>query len=308
MSNIYLIQLFFCGERNRSGLIGENIMHAVIHSGEDTLKMLPFVLTVFLVLEFLEHKGSSIMDKLISKIMRNGPIFGAVTGSVPQCGFAAAAAKLWADRRISTGTLMAVFIATSDEALILLLSSPGNIKTMAAILVIKLIVAISTGYVIDRRIDPQFLCMEKEKARSRQIQSSIIKPPEYCCCVTNTDILKTVIFHTGKLILIIFLFSAMVNIVVYTAGENVISSILMSGTIFQPMITAAFGLIPSCLPSILTTQLYMDGLLSFPSLIAALTSNAGIGLLIAPSSRIAGILFMTGVLSAIICGMFLPLS
>lgn len=307
MSNIYLIQLFFCGERNRSGLIGENIMHAVIHAGEDTLKMLPFVLAVFLVLEFLEHNGTSLAEKFSYKINGIGPAAGAVAGSVPQCGFAAAAAKLWADKRISTGVLIAVFISTSDEALVLLLSRPGHLKEVGCILLIKMSAAVITGYAVDCLIGNSAMQLGK-KVNDKMIRIDTDKKSNLCCCKTRVDTIRIVIAHTGKLLLIIFIFSVIMNIVIHIVGEKNLSSILMTESIFQPIIAAAVGLIPSCLPSILTTQLYMDGLLSFPSLMAALTSNAGIGLLIAPSSRIAGILFTAGILSAIISGIFLPLS
>lgn len=237
----------------------------------------------FVIMELMEHRTV--------KIKPTGYFIGAMAGCIPQCGFAAAAANLWAGRRISTGLLIAVFISTSDEALLLLLSSSDHIKDVAYILLIKITVSIAVGYAVDHTVTAGGMSIRRGVADENNSH-------HLCCTGTPSAIVVTAAGHTFRILMLILIFSAAVDIIIHMAGEELLSSIMMSGTFAQPLIAAAVGLVPSCVPSILITQLYIEGLLSFPALVAGLTANAGIGLLITRSLPITVILFISAITSA----------
>lgn len=260
--------------------INNVFVESIVHAGQEMAKTLPFLFIAFMIMEVMEHREI--------KIKPTGYFVGAVAGCVPQCGFAAVAANLWAGGCISTGALISVFVSTSDEALLLLMSSPDHIKDAGYILLIKVIVAITVGYTVDRlETGKSITIIDKDNQYSRETDHD-----DVCCEGTPVAVITTAASHALKLVIILFIFSVAVNIMIHMTGEEVLSSILMRGTIIQPMIAAVVGLIPSCMPSVLMTQLYMEGLLSFPALFAGLTANAGIGLLITRSVPIAVILFI----------------
>ena len=245
------------------------LMDTLIDAG----KLLPFLFLTYLVMELLEHHaGIGLIDK-IAKVDKAGPLWGAAFGIVPQCGFSAVAANLYASRVITPGTLLAVFIATSDEAIPLLAAEPSQWSSLVLLIVCKVIVAIAGGALLDmplRRVLPRSLyggyagnaadvdCHEEHEEHS--------------------SIFLAALRHTLEIFAFILVFSFLIGLVFESVGEDVLVSALGSMGIFQPMLTALVGLIPNCAASVLLAQLYVQGAIGFGSLFAGLTSGAGVGL------------------------------
>lgn len=293
--------------------LGHILAESTFHAFTESIKLLPFLFAAFFVIEIMEYRGSRDDNRGLIICGNNsftGPIIGAAAGCIPQCGFAAAAGKLWTGGRISTGTMMAVFISTSDEALILLAGSPDHLTDAAYILLIKMTVAAAAGYIAERiiwRLPMTYnssMIHDTEYYTSHRQDRTLHDTPEHrnCACseITMISAIISALIHALKLMAVVFVFSAVIDIIIHMAGEELISSILMSDTIFQPIIAAAVGLIPGCAPSVLMTQLYMEGFISFSALTAGLISNAGIGLLIVRSVPVAAFLFSTAVISSFV--------
>lgn len=250
----------------------------------------------YLLIEWLErHHGESIEGALAGG-GRWGFIPGALLGCVPQCGFSAVASNLYASRVITPGTLLAVFIATSDEAIPLLAAEPSQWVTLVLLLACKVAFAIVGGWLLDiplRRVLPHSLyggyeghaddvdCHEEHEESS--------------------SIFMAALRHTLEIFVFILLFSFIISLLFEGFGEEPITAALSGMGIFQPMLTALVGLVPNCAVSVLLAQLYVQGAISFGSLFAGLTAGAGVGLAVLwrvnPSWKQN--LFMTGLLWAV---------
>ena len=234
----------------------------------DTLKMLPFLLVTYLLIEYLEHKAS---DKLVGTLTRLGawgPVGGALLGCVPQCGFSVSAANFYAGRVITMGTLVAVFISTSDEAVPIILAHPDRLSTLWPLLFVKIFLAILAGIVID-------LVFHREKAEGKETQFHEIC--EHCDCETD-GIWKSALRHTVQTFFFLFLVNVLLGAGIYYIGEDTISQWMLGGNFFQPFLTALIGFIPNCASSVLLTELFLTGNLSFGSVVAGLSTGAGLGL------------------------------
>lgn len=270
----------------------------------DSLKTLPFLFGAYLLIEFLEHKAGGGMTRLLSRLGPLGPVGGAVLGCVPQCGFSVAAANLYAGRLITPGTLTAVFLSTSDEALPILLSRPGAAGSLWPLLGVKLIAGTLAGIAVDL-VYSRFLGK---------------KPPEpfheLCenCGCDEKGVLRSALGHTVK----IFLFLLMVNIVLGFAislvGEENISKLLLTGSVWQPLLAGLIGFIPNCAASVLLTELYLGGSLSFGAAVAGLCTGAGLGLLVLfrvnkswrENLTLAGVLYVSAVVTGSLCQIIFP--
>ena len=233
----------------------------------DSAKMLPFLFGAYFLLEYIEHRaGHLLSDKLLS-LGPLAPVGGAIISCVPQCGFSVAAANLFSGRLITTGTLLAVFISTSDEALPILIASGQSFYLIMQILLFKVLIGIIAGILIDLFIKKKFSVNE-------------VKGPSHGDCHHTSSfwgIFFTALKHTLYIALFIFFFLFAINILISFIGTSNLSSFLMTGQLLQPILAALIGLIPNCLPSVLLTQLYISGALSFGSLIAGLITSAGLG-------------------------------
>jgi hypothetical protein len=253
-------------------------------SFKDTLIVFPFILVIYILIELLENATS--ITKSQKTLQGNlAPLLGAVTGVIPQCGFSVMAAKLYDKKLIRTGTIMAVFIATSDEALIILLgSSVANSRAAQAImplLLIKIVVAIIVGYAIN------FLLSGEKLATPEQLDEQ--HDHAYSCGREHEGKSKFKVYflapllHSLKITLYLFIVNLVFGFIIYAVGEDAISSSLstfIGGRIFQPFITAAIGLIPNCASSAIITQTYVESGILFGSLVAGLCTNAGLGLVV----------------------------
>lgn len=235
----------------------------------DTLLPLLFLFFAYLLIEYIEHKATDKMLGLLSKFGRFSPVAGAVTGIVPQCGFSIAASNLYSGKLITFGTLAAVFIATSDEAIPILLSQPAQYGYIWQLIVIKLIVATVAGFIIDTLLKPGEDTGSVEEAHNSMHAH---------CAHDECDhgIFKPAIKHTLTSGLYIFLVLVAVGFVVAFVGEHAIASIFTDSAVIQPAVAALVGFIPSCASSIILTELFAQGAITFGALIAGLITNAGV--------------------------------
>lgn len=236
----------------------------------DSVKMLPFLFGAYLLIEFLEHKASGKLQNALSKSGNHGIVVGAILGTVPQCGFSVAAANLYSGKVITLGTLMAVFISTSDEAIPVLLSSPGNVGVLLKLIVVKIVIALIAGFLVDFVLKARRIPENKPELQDHNVLC------HHCGC--EHGIIKSAIKHTVSIFLFILLVSFLLNGLIAWIGQDTISKVLLTDSIFQPFIAALIGLIPNCAASVMLVQLFLAGSLSFGSVVAGLCTGAGIGL------------------------------
>ncbi len=241
----------------------------------DSIKLLPFLFITYLIMEYLEHKTGEKAKKVIEKSGKFGPIFGGILGIFPQCGFSAAAANLYAGKVITLGTLIAIFLSTSDEMLPILLSESVPVYTIITILAIKLFIGIIAGLLID--IIGQAFKKKKEDKIEQEIGH--ICEHEHCHC-EEEGILKSSIKHTLHIFLFIFIISLLINFIIHWIGEENLASLILNMPVVGPLIAGLVGLIPNCAGSVILTQLYLEEVISFGSMIGGLLVGSGIGILI----------------------------
>ena len=273
---------------------------AILDSLIDTVKLIPFLLITYIIMEFIEHKTSHKTKDAIKKSGHFGPLIGGILGVVPQCGFSAAASSLYSARIITLGTLIAVFLSTSDEMLPILISEAVDVRIILSILGIKLVIAVVVGFIIDLFFRKRFETSEDEP------EIKDLCEHEHCHC--EHGIFKSALKHTINITLYIFIISLVLNIIIYFIGEDNLAHILNSTPIIGPIIASLVGLIPNCASSVIITQLYLSKVLNFATMIAGLLVNTGVGLLILfrtnkdlkENIKITVLLFAIGVIFGII--------
>ena len=253
------------------------IQHVLLHALEDSAKMLPFLFAAYLLIEFIERRQGERIERALAGGGRWGFAVGALLGCAPQCGFSAMAANFYGSRVISLGALMAVFIATSDEAVPLLLAVPERWGDLTVLLAFKVVLGAAVGAVLDL-------------ALRRRLPASMRggytgHADEVDCHEEHSDaegnekpIWQAALRHTLEIFVFIFAFSLVFGMIVEGVGEDVFAEMLGGMGFFQPVVAALVGLIPNCAASVLLTQLYVEGALRFSSLVAGLCTGAGVGL------------------------------
>lgn len=281
----------------------ERLWDVLLDALIDCAKLTPFLLVTVFLMEYLEHRAA---DKLVGAVRRAGrfgPLLGAAAGCIPQCGFSAACAQLFNGGFVSAGTLVAVFLATSDEALPILLGHPDALDTALLLLAVKAALGVAAGYAVDAlwRRDRQQAALQLEAGEHR------------CECRQGAPlgrILLEAVRRTLSILLFLFIFSAMLGLLIEGVGRERLASFLLPGP-FQPLLAALFGFIPNCAASVLLTQLYLDGMISFGSAVAGLGTAAGGGLLVLLRSRhrarTYAIVLGGTYAAAALCGMLLQL-
>lgn len=289
----------------------------------DSAKMLPLLFIIYVGIELLEYKFGNKIKKSVQKAGKAGPLLGAAAGSLPQCGFSVITTALYSQRLVTIGTLLAVYLATSDEAIPVILSQPDQAKILLPLILTKVGIALFAGYAIDLF----FRKRNKQTLAHIDSYSSGHDSPEHhheevdnktACCGHHTstltkkfplkEIFLHPIIHTLKIFVFIFLVSFLINFILFILGGDVLAKILLSGTIFQPLIAALVGLIPNCASSVAITELYLQGAISYGSVIAGLSASGGLGLLVlfkeeknkAEIWKIVALLFAISALSGII--------
>ena len=263
-------------------------LHALLHSFLETLKSIPFLFIAYLLMEFLEHKASDKMESSLKKINKAGPAIGSALGCVPQCGFSGTASNLYTTGLITEGTLIAVFLATSDEAIPLLISNPEAHGSIWKLLLCKIAIGIVAGFTIDLVY------------KLLRVKKAPVDLCEDCGCDEEKNIWVPAIKHTVKIGIFILIVNIILEFAITLLGHDRLSAILLSGSLAQPFVTALIGLVPNCGVSVALTELYIGGSLSFGSAVAGLCSGAGIGLTVLfkanknwkENLRIVGILYL----------------
>ena len=256
------------------------MLEIFIDSLIDTAKAIPFLLIVYFLIELIERKYSEKINKRLGSSNKFGPIFASLFGIIPQCGFSVMASNLYAKRIITLGTLLAVFISTSDEAIPVILAYPEKAFLLIPLLSTKLFLAIILGYLID---------LIYRRKLKKDIKESEFHLDEHGCCghdvgheekENKKDFFWHPIIHTAKISFFIFIMTFALNLIFANIGEGALSTLLLNKTIFQPIFAALIGLIPNCASSVLIAELFTKGMIGFGSAIAGLSSSAGLGLLI----------------------------
>ena len=284
----------------------QNILEILQDTAIDTIKLIPFLFITYLIMEYIEHKTSNKIRKTIKKSGKFGPLLGAVVGIFPQCGFSVSATNLYAGRVITVGTLIAVYLTTSDEMLPILLTESVPIKTILLILGIKLILGIIAGFIVDLI----FNIIRKDKVEEEQ-QIEELCEHEHCHC--EEGIFTSALKHTLNITIFIFIITLVLNSIITYIGEDTIVHFISKNVILGPIIAGLIGLIPNCASSVILTELFIENVISMPILISGVAVNAGVGLLvlfktnknIKENLSIIVTLYTIGVISGIILELFL---
>ena len=270
----------------------------------DSIKLLPFLFITYLIMEYIEHKMGEKSKKTIQKSGKWGAFLGSILGIFPQCGFSVSATNLYAGRVITLGTLIAVYLSTSDEMLPIFISEAVSPVVILKILGIKLIIGMIAGFIIDFVIH---IFRKNKRDNSDKIEIEHVCEEEHCHC-DEKGILKSSIKHTMSIFIYIVIITFIINIIVNFVGEEKIASWILNKPVFGPVIAALIGLIPNCAASVVLTNLYLENVISVGCMIAGLLTGAGVGLMVLfktnhdwkENVKIIGLLYIIGVISGII--------
>jgi len=270
------------------------MLDVILETLVDAVKILPFLFLAYLLMEYIEHKAGKKTRETIKKSGRLGPFIGSMLGCIPECGFSVAATNFYAARVISLGTLIAIFLSTSDEMIPIAIANGAPVSFIFLVIGIKVVISMFAGFIID------YVLRRKRKVEEEVIHD--VCEHEHCHC-EEKGILKSSIKHTINIFLFIIIVMFVINLAVMLIGEENLSSLLMQGTMFGPMIAGMIGLIPNCAASVVLVELYLSGAITFGSVIAGLLSGAGVGLAvlfkvnknIKENLKIVGILYVIGI-------------
>ena len=276
------------------------IIELLKHTINDSINLIPFLFITYVIMEYIEHKTSDKLKNSIKKSGKYGPVIGALVGIFPQCGFSVSATNLYSARVITLGTLISVYLATSDEMLPILITEAIPITTIFTILLIKLIIGILSGIIIDFIIRT----IKKKKVEEQKIEE--LCKHEHCHC--EKGILKSAIKHTVHIFIYIFITTLIINCVIHLIGEENIFNFLENNTVLGPIITGLIGLIPNCASSVILTELYIENIISISMLISGVLVNAGVGILVLfkinknlkQNIKIVTIMYIIGVISGLL--------
>ena len=276
----------------------EEVLHILLHALKDTALLLPVLFVVYFLIEFLEYKN--VFKFQNSKLLKGkaSPAMGALFGTVPQCGFSVISSELYAERKVSIGALIAVYVATSDEAIPIMLANYKYIPSMLMLLTTKLVLAIAIGYLamfVYSKLQHKLLESHKHHSHKHEEHDHDDHDEHddhneekhehiHACCHHDTESnkfnWKHPLVHCIKIFVYIFVINAVIGTIIHLVGEDTFASFLKSSNSLQPLFALLIGLIPNCASSVILTELYLMGGLSFGSIITGLCVNAGIGILV----------------------------
>ena len=270
----------------------------------DSIKLLPFLFITYLIMEYIEHKTKEKTKEAIKKSGKFGPFFGSILGIVPQCGFSVSATNLYAARVITLGTLISVYLSTSDEMIPIFLSEAVPIDVILKILGIKLVIGMIAGFVID------FVIRLKNKNQIEEEKIIDLCEKEHCHC--EHGIFKSALKHTINIFLFIVLITFVLNTAIYLIGEENIANFMLNKPILAPIFAGIIGLIPNCASSVILTQMYLENVISSATMISGLLVGAGVGIAVLfktnkgvkQNLKIVALLYAIGVVSGIILELF----
>jgi len=278
------------------------ILNAILEAFIDCLKIFPILFLVYLLVEYLTHKRQEKFINLFKKQNKFGPLLGSLLGCVPQCGFSLVLADMFNHKLIGIGTLIAVFVATSDEAIPILLSYPDKILTILMLILVKFVFALFFGYLFHFI----FSLLSKMNHEKQNLANggAIITSQEYlhnhdcqidenhmhhhkhdkeitspCDCCSDNIFLES-LKHCLKILLYVFVANLIINLIFVFVGEDVLVKALSVSPFLQIVLAPIIGLIPNCVSSVVLIELYLNNALIFPALIGGLSSGSGVGLII----------------------------
>lgn len=274
------------------------MIDVILDTTIDALKILPFLFLAYVAMEYMEHKMSQKTKDLIQKSGKVGPLYGGLLGILPQCGFSAAASNLYVGRIITLGTLIAVYLSTSDEMLPILISEQVPIWTIIKILLLKAFIGIVAGFIID------FVLRKKEKQKENITH---LCEHEHCHC-NEKNIFISSLKHSINIFIFIYITSFLLNLIFHYVGEEALAGFILNKPIIGEILAGIVGLIPNCAASVVITELYINGIISLGAMMAGLLVGAGVGLLILfkinedikENLKITLLLYLIGVISGIL--------
>ena len=276
------------------------LIHIIEHTLADSLKLVPFLFLTYLVMEYLEHKAGDKVAKFVNKAGKWGPVAGGIAGAVPQCGFSAAASNLYAGRIISLGTLIAIYLSTSDEMLPIMISEQQPIALILKILLVKIGIGVVAGFLID------VLFFSRRPQEDSHDHIHEICEHENCRC--EEGVLRSAVSHTLQITLFIILITFVLNLFLEFGGEDILERLVLDRPVLGPVLAGIVGLVPNCAASVAITQLYLSGALGIGSMMAGLLTGSGVGLLVLfrvnhnrkENLSILGLVYLIGVAAGIL--------
>lgn len=284
----------------------------------DTIKLVPFLFLTYLAMEYLEHKAGEKTAHMVRKAGKWGPLIGGLAGAVPQCGFSAAASNLYAGRVISLGTLLAIYLSTSDEMLPILISERAPVSLMVQIVAVKAVIGIVAGFVVDAIMRGHSLSGEAHGHHHREKQGHHhdheehyhiheICEHDHCNCEKDGVFLSAV-KHTLQITFFVMLISFALNLVLYFVGEDALAHLILDRPVLGPVLAGIVGLVPNCAASVVITQLFLEGVIGMGAMMAGLLVGAGVGLVVlfrvnhhkGENLKIVGLLYGIGVAMGIV--------
>ncbi|MBR5662519.1 MAG: arsenic efflux protein [Bacilli bacterium] len=270
----------------------------------DTVKLLPYLLITFLLLEFIEHKLSKKNQKVLSNNKKYGPFVGGIFGALPQCGFSSMAANLFSARVITMGTLIAVFLSTSDEMLPIMLSEKCSPILLFKIIGFKVLIGITIGFIID------LIYRKNNSSKNEEIKE--LCEHDHCGCEHDGIILSS-IKHTLKIGFFILVVNLIINLIIFKVGENNLSNLLHHKNILSYFIACLIGLIPNCAGSVIITEVYLAKFITVGTMIGGLLTGSGLGILLLFKTNknlkenlsILSIIYFTGVIIGFLIDLFI---
>ncbi|MBR5114642.1 MAG: arsenic efflux protein [Oscillospiraceae bacterium] len=245
----------------------------ILDSLLDVLKLLPYLFLTYLVLEIIEHKAMDKAAALVQKAGRFGPVIGGLLGLLPQCGFSTVVSNLYADRLVTGGTLLAIFLATSDEMLPILISESVPAGVIFKILGVKLVSGLFVGLLFD-------LVRRAMKVREGDVNLHAVCETTHCGCEEEGGVLKGTLKHTFSIALFILVITLALNTAIHFIGEDVLRGLILNKPVVGPLIAGIVGLIPNCAASVIITELFLEGAMTTGAMLAGLLAGSGVGLLV----------------------------
>lgn len=279
------------------------ILDIVLDAALDTLKLIPFLFLTYLLMELLEHKTSKKTLESIKKAGKLGPLLGGLLGAVPQCGFSAAASSFYGGRVITLGTLIAIYLSTSDEMLPIMISEGVSVTFVIPVVLTKVVIGITAGFIIDLIVSRKPHHMGEEHIHIHEMCTH-----DHCKC--EKGIVRSAIIHTLQISGFVLLVSLGLGFLLEYAGAGVLEGLVLNNKLFGPLIASLIGLIPNCAASVVLTQLFLHGALSFGSMMAGLLTGAGVGILVLAkvnhsfkeTAKVIGLVYGIGAVSGILIG------
>ena len=278
------------------------MLDVVLDTLVDGVKLLPFLFLTYLAMEYIEHKTTAKTKNTIKKSGKLGPLVGGILGAFPQCGFSTAGSNLYAGRVITLGTLISIYLSTSDEMLPVFLSEKVPMTTILSMIAVKAVIGMVAGFIID------FVIRIRKSSQEQDFTSKIGHMCDHDHCHCDKSIVKSALNHTLTIFAFILVISFLLNTAVFFVGEDSIAGIILDRPVLGSILSGIVGLIPNCAASEVITQLYVEGVISIGATMSGLLVGAGAGLIvlfkenrdIKENIKIVALLYAIGVACGII--------